>query len=138
MNERIAPHARRYWRPLCVVLLLGACSKGTQPGPVSGESTESVTTTPVALTAADTGKTVSLKPQQELSITLQTIGGGSYGAPQISSPVVRSIGEGEPGVQNPGGPRQVLRFQAVSAGEAEITVPHSERSDPFRVKIVVQ
>jgi hypothetical protein len=97
-----------------------------------------VTTTPVALTAADTGKTVSLKPKQELNITLQTIGGGSYGSPQISSAVVRAVAEGQPGVQNPGGPQQVLHFQAVSAGEAEITVPHSERSDAFRVKIIVE
>ena len=137
MNQRIDTPARKHWRPLCWALLLVACSKGTQPGAISGESAESVTTNPVALTAADTGKTLRLKPEQELSITLQTVGPGSYGAPQISSAVVRSLGEGQPGVQNPGGPRQVLRFQAVSSGDAEITVPHSQSADAFRVKVIV-
>jgi hypothetical protein len=138
MNQRTDAHARKCWRPLCLVLLLGACSKGAQPGPVSGESAESVTTNQIALTAADTGKTVSLKPEQELSITLQTVGPGRYGDPQISSAAVRSVGEGQPGVQNPGGPRQVLRFQAVSVGEAEITVPHSQSSEAFRLKVIVE
>ncbi|MFZ5895431.1 MAG: hypothetical protein ACOY0T_30525 [Myxococcota bacterium] len=137
MNLVIRLLARNHAQALCLVLLVAACSKAAQTAPATGESAEPVTT-PLSLTAADSGRALTAKPNQEFSITLQTIGGGSYGTPEVSSDAVRFLGDAPPDAQNPGGPRQVLRFQAVKPGEAEITVPHSERPEPFRVKISVQ
>jgi hypothetical protein len=49
---------------------------------------------------------------------------GSYGTPVLSSGSIRFLGESSPGPPNPGGPRQLYRFEAVAAGRAELTIPH--------------
>jgi hypothetical protein len=80
--------------------------------------------TRVSLTNADNGRSLSVLVGDEIDITLQTIGPGSYGTPVISSGSIRFLGESSPGPQNPGGPRQLYRFEAVAAGRAEITISH--------------
>lgn len=80
--------------------------------------------TRVSLTNADDGRSIAVLVGDEIDITLQTIGPGSYGTPVISSGSIRFLGESSPGPQNPGGPRQLFRFEAVAAGRAEITIPH--------------
>ena len=70
---------------------------------------------------------ISAKVGQPIVVTLQTIGGGHYDTPQISSPAVRFESESavSPAKQNPGGPTQVYRFSAVAEGEAQIRIPHT-------------
>src|SRR4051812_19101443 len=120
MNGRARPSRTLSFRhslAVCALLLAASCAKPAQP--VSAiESAQPMTTPPVALTAADAERTVDLLPGQEFSITLQTIGGGAYGDPHVSSPCVRFLGLAPASTPNPGGPRQVFQFQAVSAGEA--------------------
>ena len=116
------------------LLLAAACTNPAQPARAI-ESTQPMTTSPgIALTAADADRVISLRPGQEFSITLQTIGAGDYDDPQISSPCVRFLGlapMSKQNVQNPGGARQVFQFQAVSAGEAHIVMRHNMRPNPF-------
>jgi hypothetical protein len=140
MNARVRTSRAlsfRHASAACALLLAAACTNAAQPAPAI-ESTQPMTTSPIALTAADADRVVSLHPGQEFSITLQTIGGGDYGDPQISSPCVRFLGLAPASMQNPGGPRQVFQFQAVSAGEAHIVVPHSERPSPFSLTVSVK
>ena len=80
--------------------------------------------TRVSLTNADDGRTIAVLVGDEIEITLQTIGPGEYGTPVVSSGSIRFQGESSPGPQNPGGLRQLFRFEAVAAGRAEITIPH--------------
>lgn len=121
----------------CALLLVAACTNAVQPAPTI-ESAQPMTTSPLALTAADADHVVNVHPDQEFSITLQTIGGGAYGDPQVSSPSVRFLGLAPASVQNPGGPRQVFQFRAVSVGDAQIVVPHSERPNPFSLTVSVK
>jgi hypothetical protein len=86
--------------------------------------------TRVSLTNADNGRSVAVLVGDELEITLQTIGPGEYGTPVLSSRSIRFLGVSSPGPQNPGGPRQLFRFEAVTAGRAEIAIPHVNR-DPL-------
>jgi hypothetical protein len=68
---------------------------------------------------------VSATVGQPIVVTLQTIGGGQYGTPQISSVAIRFESTVFPAKQNPGGPTQVYRFTAVAEGEAQIRIPHT-------------
>jgi hypothetical protein len=70
------------------------------------------------------GQAVTARVGQAIKITLQTIGPGQYGSPEISSTAIRFDGATFPKEQNPGGPRQVYRFRARSEGEAQIKIPH--------------
>ena len=98
--------------------------------------------TTVDLTNADNGRSLAVLVGDEIDVTLQTIGPGSYGTPVLSSRAVRFVGESSPGPQNPGGPRQLFRFEAVATGRAEITIPHvdgfPEARDPFGVTVEVR
>src|SRR6202007_2933027 len=67
---------------------------------------------------------VNAQVGQTIQITLQTIGPGQYGSPTISSAVIQFEGAAFAKMQNPGGPKQVYRFRARSAGEARIDIPH--------------
>ena len=68
---------------------------------------------------------------QQIEITLRTVGPSQYGMSQVSSPAVRleSVSLAVP--PNPGGPTYVYIFQAASEGEAEVTIPiiNSENED---------
>ncbi len=70
------------------------------------------------------GDRVSARVGQVIQITLQTIGPGQYGSPTISSTAIQFDGVAFAKQQNPGGPRQIYRFRARSAGEAQIKIPH--------------
>jgi hypothetical protein len=107
---------------------LGKCSSGVHAG----------TALPVlSLNRANDGQHVSAKVGQPIVVTLQTIGGGQYGAPQISSPSVRFDSTAFPAKQNPGGPTQVYGFTAVAEGEAKIEIPHSNANSDFKLTIHV-
>jgi len=80
----------------------------------------------VSLDNSSNGKTLSIAPGDKIDITLQTIGPGQYETPTVSSGSVRVLGEFSPtDPPNPGGPKQLFRFEAVTVGRAEITIPHT-------------
>jgi hypothetical protein len=60
---------------------------------------------------------------QQIEITLGTVGPQKYGAPQVSSPVIRleSVALAVP--PNPGGPTHVYIFETTADGEAQIKIP---------------
>ena len=101
-----------------------------------------LTSTRVSLTNADDGRSIAVLVGDEIEITLQTIGPGAYGTPVLSSGSIRFLGESSPGPQNPGGPRQLFRFEAVAVGRAEITIPHvggfPVSRDPFAIAVEVR
>lgn len=76
------------------------------------------------LNGGNNGQEVSARVGQAIQLTLQTIGPGQYGSPEISSAAIRFEGAAFPKEQNPGGPKQVYRFRARSEGEARIKIPH--------------
>ena len=90
---------------------------------------------PVELTSQADGRTVELTMNQEVELTLGTIGPGQYGNPTISSPAIRFEGMTFPAVQNPGGPTQVFNFRAVAAGTAVVTIPHDTKPAPFTLTL---
>lgn len=74
-------------------------------------------------TMTDNGTTVSAKPGEELDVTLSSIGPSSYGDPVVSSNAVVYLSVSTIPPYNPGGPTQLFKFQAASAGQATITIP---------------
>lgn len=83
----------------------------------------------ISLDNSSNGRTVSVAFGDRIDITLQTIGPGQYETPTVSSGSIRFLGESSAGVPNPGGPRQLFRFEAVTVGRADIAIPHTS-SDP--------
>jgi hypothetical protein len=83
------------------------------------------------------GQHISVKVGQPIVVTLQTIGGGQYDTPQISSRAIRFESVAFAAKQNPGGPTQVYRFTAVAEGEAQIRIPHtgSNPSITFTIQV---
>lgn len=79
----------------------------------------------ISLSNADSGGTVVAAVGDSIEVTLQTIGPGQYGTPISSWVSVRFLGESSAGPPNPGGVRQLYRFEAVAPGRADITIPHS-------------
>ncbi len=90
---------------------------------------------PVELTTKDNGRDVGLALDQEVAVTLQTIGPGQFGKPDISSAAVRFEGMTFPTSQNPGGPTQLYRFRTVADGTAIVTIPHDGGSAPFTLTL---
>jgi hypothetical protein len=72
------------------------------------------------------GQNVSADVGQRIVICLQTIGGGQYDTPQISSKAIRFDRAEFASKQNPGGPTQLYYFTATAEGEARIRVPHTD------------
>lgn len=91
----------------------------------------------LSLNRASNGQRVYAKIGQPIVITLQTVGGGQYGTPQISSRSLRFEGTSFPAIQNPGGPTQVYRFTAVAEGEAKVEIPQSNSNANFNLTVQV-
>src|SRR5215470_10948619 len=100
----------------------------------------STTQTELSLNRTNDGQLVTAKVGQPIVITLQTIGGGRYGTPKISSRAVRFEGSAfaPPREQNPGGPKQVYRFTATVEGEAQILIPHTDSNPTISFTIRVK
>jgi hypothetical protein len=92
---------------------------------------------PFALTN-DNSQTISLKVGQELDLTLGTLGPGAYQVPTISSGAVAFLGDSLVGPNSPAGPRQLFRFQGVSAGSAIIVLTPSGGQPTIADTVVVQ
>lgn len=71
------------------------------------------------------GQSVVASVGEKIEITLQTVRPGQYGDPILSSRSVKFLEESSAGTPNPGGPRQLYRFEAVSSGKVNITIPHT-------------
>jgi hypothetical protein len=97
----------------------------------------------ISLGNADSGRTVVAAVGDTIEVILQTIGPGQYGIPSSSSVSVRFLGESSPpGQPNPGGVRQLYRFEAIATGRADINIPHSgsvpqNPMSPFSITIEV-
>jgi hypothetical protein len=97
----------------------------------------------IALDNSSNGHTISVVPGDKIDTTLQTIGPGQYDTPTVSSGSIRYLGESSAGIPNPGGPRQLFRFEAIAVGRAEITIPHtmdppSLQTPPFAITVDVR
>lgn len=93
---------------------------------------------PILLSGGDTGTSVAASVNQEIRVTLGTIGPGQYEDPTVSAPCVRFLDMSFPREQNPGGPIQLFRFDTVSTGTATISIPHSPEGDPFQLTVTVR
>jgi hypothetical protein len=79
----------------------------------------------ISLDNGNTGQSVVAAVGEKIEVTLQTVGPGQYGDPIVTSGSVKFLEESSAGTPNPGGPRQLYRFEAVSSGQANITIPHT-------------
>jgi hypothetical protein len=89
------------------------------------------------LNRADSGRTIAVPVGEKLVLTLQTIGPGQFGVPEVSSPVLRLLSSGLSPLQNPGGPRQVFELRAESPGKADLRIPHTEMTAAFTLMVEV-
>ena len=85
------------------------------------------------------GQTVAVALGDTVDITLQTIGPGDYGTPEISSPAIlfEKMLPVSAQVINPGGPIQIYQFIACMQGEATIFIPHTFQNIVFTVTLDV-
>jgi hypothetical protein len=113
-----------------VVLLVSCCFAGA-------EHAAGTNTTLLSLSSNDNGTRVVLAKGQAIEITLQTIGPQQYGAPRISSHVVRYESVALKMPSNPRGTNQILRFQAVAEGEATIQLISINPESVFGVTVEV-
>src|ERR1700693_5780016 len=109
----------------CVALTASPCWQHPSASAAPAQAPSPAQRPPVSLNRANDGQQVSAKVGQPIVVTLQTIGEGQYGTPQISSRAVRFESVVFPAGQNPGGPTQVYRFTAVAEGKAKIRIPHT-------------
>jgi hypothetical protein len=76
---------------------------------------------------SDDGRTVALAVGQEFEIALDSVGPGSFATPIVSSESVRFLSESDSSPSGPatpgGGKTQRFRFEAVSSGRAEVSIP---------------
>jgi len=93
--------------------------------------------TEVSLDNADNGRVLSVRPGDEVHVTLQTIGPGEYDLPNISTSAVVFLGVSILTPQNPGGPRQLFQFKVVAVGHADISIPHTVQNLRFEVTLDV-
>jgi hypothetical protein len=110
---------------VALALLMASCGNSSSQ---KVRTSQSITQPELFLNRANDGQHVSAKVGQPIVVTLQTIGGGHYDTPQISSHAIRfeSAVYPPPPEQNPGGPTQVYRFTAAAEGEAQIRIPHTD------------
>jgi len=117
-------------RSRSVVLLLGIGLVWVSSGNGNAQSTSSDSNAKqhvLYLNGSNSGQVLAATVGQQIQITLQTIGGGQYITPQISSPAIRFESTAFAEKPNPGGPRQIYRFRVASEGEAQISIPHEAK-----------
>jgi hypothetical protein len=90
---------------------------------------------PVAVTGEDNGRTLDLAVDQELDVTLQTIGPGQYGTPTLSSSAVDFEGTHFSSKHSPGGPTQIYQFRAVHSGNTLVVIPHDGGARDFTLTL---
>ena len=87
----------------------------------------------------DNGRLLSVGSGDEIDVTLQTIGPGQYDDhPSVSSPAVVFSKVAILTPPNPGGPRQLFQFKAVSPGQPVISIPHTVQNSRFEITVDVR
>ena len=87
----------------------------------------------------DNGRVLSVGLDDEIDVTLQTIGPGQYDEhPSVSSPAVAFSKVSILMPANPGGPRQLFQFRAVTAGHAVISLSHTGQNPRFEITVDVR
>ena len=93
----------------------------------------------LSLDGGDNGRSVSVGVDDEIDVTLQTIGGGQYDEhPSVSSAAVAFSKVSSVSPPNPGGPRQLFQFRAVTAGHAVISILHTGQNPRFEITVDVR
>jgi hypothetical protein len=115
---------------LFIFISLSACASPASQGAAGIPA-------PIILSGEDAGRTISVPAGAEIDLTLQTIGPGEYGEPQLSSEAVRFLDVPYVSPPIPAGPTQLFRFEAVSPGEATITIQGSWSKKIFIVTVEV-
>ena len=93
----------------------------------------------ISLGNADNGRVVSVKINEEIDVTLQTIGGGEYfQRPDVSSRSIVLLSVSYVSPPNPAGPRQLFQFKAVAPGQAAISIPHTGQNPLFGITVDVR
>ena len=122
------------WRhKICAVATIGtlwmtSCESPTRP---SGKVW--------SFDSGDNGRLLSVGSGDEIDVTLQTIGPGQYDDhPSVSSPAVVFSKVTILTPSNPGGPRQLFQFFAVTAGHAVISIPHTVQNSRFEITVDVR
>jgi hypothetical protein len=83
-------------------------------------------------------QSLAVQTSQRITLSLQNIGPGRYANPLVSSQAVRFVDERvSAGPPSPGGPVQIYRFQAETAGQAVIHIPHSGNGEAFDLTLDV-
>jgi len=86
----------------------------------------------------DNGRVLSVALDDEIDVTLQTIGPGQYDEhPSVSSPAV-AFSKVSILMPVPGGPRQLFQFRAVTAGHAVISISHTGQNPRFEITVDVR
>jgi hypothetical protein len=122
MTRRIAARRHELARVVAAWVALAVMASSCHPSASS--------TARINLDDSSNGHAISVTPGDRIDVTLQTIGPGRYETPTVSGSI-RFLGESDAGLQNPGGPRQLFRFEAVTVGRGEITIPHTILEPPF-------
>jgi len=87
----------------------------------------------------DNGRVLSVGLDDKIDVTLQTIGPGQYDEhPSVSSPAVAFSKVSILMPANPGGPRQLFQFRAVTAGHAVISISHTGQNSRFEITVDVR
>ena len=122
-------------RRLAIAIALSALTQACH-------SSHGATNTTIGLSNSDSGRSITAQIGDTIEVTLQTIGPGQYGTPTATGASIQFLGEFSAGPPNPGGPRQLFRFEATRVGQAHVTVPHVGESPigstpPFELTVTV-
>jgi hypothetical protein len=125
---------------ICAQQLAASC----MPDPTSASGGRCMSVNLRNLANTDDGGTFSVHVGEEIDITLQSIGPGSYSiSPTLSSSNLTIIEITIPaGPMNPGGPTRLYRLRAEAAGQVQIQIPF-EATDggaphpPFAVTVTI-
>ncbi len=115
----------------CLLAVLAACAR-----PEAGNSTP--TAAIIRLSLADSGKSIDVPVGTEIDITLQTIGPGEYGQPQISSSAVSFLDVSYVSPAVPAGPTQLFRFISESPGIAAIRMTGTSNQKVFEITVEIK
>ena len=103
----------------------------------TAENSSSAKLKVLSLNNTSNGRQIAATVGKSIEVTLQTIGPGQYGDPQISSPAVQFEDVALKPPCLPAGPTQLYRFRASAAGEAQVKIVHTKAGPTFSVTFQV-
>ncbi len=90
------------------------------------------------LVGSNNGQTVMIKVGDTIDITLQAIGPGSYGLPEINGNAIGFIYDSTVSPYLPAGPTQKYGFVGIKVGNSSISVSDSIMKSVFTITCKVQ